>query len=95
MSLTEADVKRMAHLARIEITQAEVAPMLSQLTNIMGLVEQMQAVDTSGVAPMAHAQDLSLRLREDRVTETDQHEAFQAVAPEVEAGLYLVPKVIE
>ena len=95
MSLTEADVKRMAHLARIEITQAEVAPMLVQLTNIMGLVEQMQAVDTSGVAPMAHAQDLSLRLREDRVTETDQHEAFQAVAPEVEAGLYLVPKVIE
>ena len=73
MSLTEADVKRMAHLARIEITQAEVAPMLSQLTNIMGLVEQMQAVDTSGVAPMAHAQDLSLRLREDRVTEIDQH----------------------
>lgn len=95
MSLTEADVKRMAHLARIEITQAEVPPMLAQLSNIMGLVEQMQAVDTTGVAPMAHAQDLSLRLREDRVTETDQHEAFQAVAPEVEAGLYLVPKVIE
>jgi len=95
MSLTEADVKRMAHLARIEIAQAEVAPMLSQLSNIMGLVEQMQAVDTSGVAPMAHAQDLSLRLREDIVTETDQHEAFQAVAPEVEAGLYLVPKVME
>ena len=95
MSLTEADVKRMAHLARIEIQQAEVAPMLSQLSNIMGLVEQMQAVDTEGVAPMAHAQDLSLRLREDRVTETDQHELFQSVAPEVEAGLYLVPKVIE
>ena len=95
MSLTEADVKRMAHLARIEIAQAEVAPMLSQLSNIMGLVEQMQAIDTAGVAPMAHAQDLSLRLREDRVTETDQHELFQANAPEVEAGLYLVPKVIE
>jgi len=95
MSLTEADVKRMAHLARIEIEQTEVAPMLAQLSNIMGLVEQMQAVDTEGVAPMAHAQDLSLRLREDRVTETDQHEAFQAIAPEVEAGLYLVPKVIE
>ena len=95
MSLTEADVKRMAHLARIEIEQQEVAPMLAQLSNIMGLVEQMQAVDTAGVAPMAHAQDLSLRLREDRVTETDQHEAFQAIAPEVEAGLYLVPKVIE
>ena len=95
MSLTEDDVKRMAHLARIEIQQADVAPMLVQLSNIMGLVEQMQAVDTQGVTPMAHAQDLSLRLREDRVTETDQHELFQSVAPEVEAGLYLVPKVIE
>jgi aspartyl-tRNA(Asn)/glutamyl-tRNA(Gln) amidotransferase subunit C len=95
MSLTEADVKRMAHLARIEIEEQEVAPMLAQLSNIMGLVEQMQAVNTDGVAPMAHAQDLSLRLREDRVTEQDQHEAFQAVAPQVEAGLYLVPKVIE
>ncbi len=95
MSLTEADVKRMAHLARIEIEEQEVAPMLAQLSNIMGLVEQMQAVNTDGVAPMAHAQDLSLRLREDRVTEQDQHAAFQALAPQVEAGLYLVPKVIE
>ena len=95
MSLTEADVKRMAHLARIEIEAKEVTPMLAQLSNILGLVEQMQAVDTTGVAPMAHAQDVSLRLREDRVTETDQHEAFQAIAPQVEAGLYLVPKVIE
>ena len=95
MSLTEADVKRMAHLARIEIEEQEVAPMLAQLSNIMGLVEQMQAVNTDGVAPMAHAQDLSLRLREDRVTEHDQHVAFQALAPQVEAGLYLVPKVIE
>ena len=69
--------------------------MLAQLSNILGLVEQMQAVDTTGVAPMAHAQDVSLRLREDRVTETDQHQAFQAIAPQVEAGLYLVPKVIE
>ena len=95
MSLTEADVKRMAHLARIEIEAKEVTPMLAQLSNILGLVEQMQAVDTTGVAPMAHAQDVSLRLREDRVTETDQHQAFQAIAPQVEAGLYLVPKVIE
>ena len=95
MSLTEADVKRMAHLARIEIEAEEVGPMLAQLANILGLVEQMQAVDTTGVAPMAHAQDLSLRLRDDRVTETDQHQAFQAIAPQVEAGLYLVPKVIE
>lgn len=95
MSLTAADVKRMAHLARIEIEEKDVPPMLAQLSNIMSLVEQMQAVDTQGVAPMAHAQDLSLRLREDKVTENDQHAAFQAVAPQVEAGLYLVPKVIE
>lgn len=95
MSLTAADVKRMAHLARIEIEEKDVAPMLAQLSNIMALVEQMQAVDTQGIAPMAHAQDVSLRLREDRVTESDQHAVFQSVAPQVEAGLYLVPKVIE
>ena len=95
MSFSEADVKRVAHLARIEISDAEVAPVLAQLSNIFGLVEQMQAVNTDGIAPMAHAQDVYLRLREDKVTETDQHEAFQAVAPQVEAGLYLVPKVIE
>ena len=95
MSLTEADVKRIAQLARIEMAEQEVAPMLGQLSNIFGLVEQMQAVDTEGVSPMSHAQDLSLRLRDDRVTESDQHELFQSVAPQVEAGLYLVPKVIE
>jgi aspartyl-tRNA(Asn)/glutamyl-tRNA(Gln) amidotransferase subunit C len=69
--------------------------MQSQLANILALVNDMQAVDTEGIAPMAHAQDVSLRLREDVVTETDQHELFQALAPQVEAGLYLVPKVIE
>ncbi|MBT9614330.1 MAG: Asp-tRNA(Asn)/Glu-tRNA(Gln) amidotransferase subunit GatC [Burkholderiales bacterium] len=95
MSLTEADVKRIAHLARIEIEDKEVAPVLGQLSNILGLVEQMQAINTDGIAPMAHAQDVSLRLREDRVTESDQHELFQSVAPQVEAGLYLVPKVME
>jgi aspartyl-tRNA(Asn)/glutamyl-tRNA(Gln) amidotransferase subunit C len=95
MSFSEADVKRVAHLARIEITDAEVTPVLAQLSNILHLVEQMQAVNTDGIAPMAHAQDVYLRLRDDTVSETDQHEAFQAVAPQVEAGLYLVPKVIE
>jgi aspartyl-tRNA(Asn)/glutamyl-tRNA(Gln) amidotransferase subunit C len=65
------------------------------LNDIFGLIEQMQSVDTRGVEPMAHAQDVSQRLRPDEVTEPDRRAAFQAVAPEVEAGLYLVPKVIE
>ena len=69
--------------------------MLEQLTGIFGLIEEMQAVDTRGVEPMSHAQDVVLRLREDAVTEADQHALFQAVAPQVEGGLYLVPKVIE
>jgi len=89
------EVKRIAHLARIEISEAEAAQTQAQLNDIFRLIEQMQAVDTQGIAPMAHAQDLGLRLREDRVTEVDQHELFQRGAPQVEAGLYLVPKVIE
>jgi len=95
MSLTLADVKRVAHLARIEVDEAEAEGYLKQLSNIFALVEQMQAVDTTGIEPMAHAQDVVLRLRDDVVTEADQHQAFQAIAPQVEAGLYLVPKVIE
>lgn len=95
MSFSAADVRRIAHLARIEITDTEIEPVLRQLTDILHLVEQMQAVDTEGIPPMAHAQDVTLRMREDVVTETDQHELFQSIAPQVEAGLYLVPKVIE
>ena len=95
MSLTLADVKRIGHLARIEISEAEAEGYLRQLSNIFELVEQMQAVDTTGIAPMAHAQDVVLRLRPDVVAETDRREAYQAVAPQTEAGLYLVPKVIE
>ena len=95
MSLNLADVKRIAHLARIAVEEDEVPDYLQQLTNILGLVEDMQAVDTTGIEPMAHAQDVFLRLRDDVVTETDRHVAFQAIAPQVEAGLYLVPKVIE
>lgn len=95
MSLTLDQVHRVALLARIELSQAEAERTRDQLNGIFGLIEQMQAVDTSGVEPMSHAVDLSQRLREDKVTETDQRDAFQRVAPEVEAGLYLVPKVIE
>jgi len=95
MSLTLDDVKRIAHLARIEVGGSEVEGYLAQLSSILGLVEEMQAVNTDGIEPMAHAQDVVLRLREDVVSETNRRDAYQAVAPQVEAGLYLVPKVIE
>ena len=95
MSLTLDQVKRIAHLARIEISDDEALTTQGHLNGIFQLIEQMQAVDTAGVEPMAHAQDVSQRLREDAVTEVDRRAAYQAVAPETEAGLYLVPKVIE
>ena len=95
MSLTLLDVKRVAQLARIAVSEAEAVTYQQQINGIFSLIAQMQAVDTRGVEPMAHAQDLSQRLREDVVTETDQHEKFQAIAPQVAAGLYLVPQVIE
>ncbi|MBZ0104423.1 MAG: Asp-tRNA(Asn)/Glu-tRNA(Gln) amidotransferase subunit GatC [Sulfuricella denitrificans] len=95
MSLTLDDVKRIAILARIEVSESEAQAYLAQLSSIFGLVEEMQAVDTRGIEPMAHAQDVVLRLREDAVSEADRRDAYQAVAPQVEAGLYLVPKVIE
>lgn len=95
MSLTLDDVQRAADLARIEIGEAEARVTLEQLTRVFSMIEQMRAVDVSGIEPMAHAQDLVLRLRSDAVTETDQRAAFQAIAPETEGGLYLVPKVID
>ncbi|HVS27227.1 MAG TPA: Asp-tRNA(Asn)/Glu-tRNA(Gln) amidotransferase subunit GatC [Burkholderiales bacterium] len=95
MPLSLDDVKRIAHLARLEVSEPEAATVLKQLSGIFALIEEIQAVDTSGIEPMAHAQDVVLRLREDAVTESDQRELFQSVAPQVEAGLYLVPKVIE
>ena len=95
MSLSPDDVKRIARLARIEISDAEAMTSQTQLNAIFDLIAAMQAVDTTGIAPMAHAQDVSQRLREDVVTETDRHNVFQNIAPAVEDGLYLVPKVIE
>ena len=95
MSLTFEQVQRIAHLARIEVSEAEALTTQDHLNGIFQLIEQMQAVDTSGIEPMAHAQDLSQRLREDRISEADRRAAYQAIAPETEAGLYLVPKVIE
>ena len=95
MPLSLQDVKRVAMLARIAVSDSEAAGYQQQLNGIFSLIEQMQAVDTRGVEPMSHAQDVYQRLRADVVTETDQREKFQAIAPQVEAGLYLVPQVIE
>ena len=95
MPLNLDDIRRVAHLARIEVTDAELRAAQHELNGILGLVEQLQAANTAGVEPMAHAQDVMLRLREDEVTESDERARFQSIAPRVEAGLYLVPKVIE
>ena len=95
MSLSIDDVRHIARLARIELADGDAQDTLDKLNRIFGLIEQMQAVDTREVEPMSHPQEVSQRLRDDVVTESDQREAFQAVAPQTEAGLYLVPKVIE
>ncbi|KIO49670.1 Asp-tRNA(Asn)/Glu-tRNA(Gln) amidotransferase subunit GatC [Nitrosospira sp. NpAV] len=95
MSLSLDDVKRVSNLARIEISEDEVRTALAQLSDIFGLIQEMQAVNTSVIKPMSHAQDVMQRLRADVVTEIDQRESFQSIAPKVESGLYLVPKVIE
>jgi aspartyl-tRNA(Asn)/glutamyl-tRNA(Gln) amidotransferase subunit C len=95
MSLSIHDVNRIARLARIRIGGDEAAQYQGRLNDVFTLIAEMQAVNTTGVVPMAHARDLFQRLREDVVTEPDRRDAFQAVAPQTEAGLYLVPKVIE
>ena len=95
MSLTLDDVRHIARLARIELAAGEDQATQAKLAGIFGLIEAMQAVDTSGVEPMSHPQDLAQRLRPDVATEPDRRDAFQAIAPQTEGGLYLVPKVIE
>lgn len=95
MSLKRSDVEKIAHLARLAVSDHELDSVAGDLSNILDLVEQMGAVDTSGITPMAHPLHMVQRLREDAVAETDQRELFQSVAPAVENGLYLVPRVIE
>ncbi len=95
MTLSIADVQRIAHLARIEIDAGEAQEVRAKLDAIFAMIGELAAVDTRGVLPMSHAQDVSLPLREDRVTETDRHALYQSIAPAVEDGLYLVPKVLE
>ena len=95
MSLTPEDVKKIAHLARLGIEEQAIAHYAQDLSNILDLVAQMNALDTDNVLPMAHPLDQTQRLRADVVTETNQREAFKAIAPQTEAGLYLVPKVVD
>lgn len=95
MSLSKADVEKIAHLARLAISEQDIPLYSKNLSNILAFVEQMNQVDVSGVQPMAHPLETVQRLREDAATEPNQREHFQAIAPQVDAGLYLVPKVIE
>lgn len=95
MSLTTSEVKKIAHLARLGVEEHQVDSYAKDLSNILNLMTQMAQTDTHSVAPMAHPLDQMQRLREDKVTETNLRNQFQAIAPQTEAGLYLVPKVIE
>jgi aspartyl-tRNA(Asn)/glutamyl-tRNA(Gln) amidotransferase subunit C len=99
MELTPEQLRRIAHLARIDVSADDLARLGPELTGIFGLIEQLQAVDTAGIVPLSHPlaviEELPLRLREDRVTETDRREANMANAPQAENGLFLVPRVIE
>ena len=99
MSLSDDQVRRIARLARIEVRPDETAAVASRLNRVLGLIDQLSAVDTAGIEPMAHPLDAQLpggqRLRPDHVAETDRHELYQSSAPKTQDGLYLVPKVIE
>ncbi len=95
MTIQQDDIEKIAELARIGIDEKEIGQVTQRITEILQMVDQLQAADTLGVEPMANPLDATQRLREDEVTEPDRRAAFQAVAPAVENGLYLVPKVIE
>ena len=95
MSLTSDDVKRVAKLAQLGLTDVETTETLARLNSILELVDQMQQIDTDGVAPLAHPLELKQALRAGAVAETNQRDKFQAIAPQVDAGLYLVPRVVE
>ena len=99
MALTKQDIARIANLARLELSDSESERMLSQMNNFFGIVEKMQAVDTTGVTPLSHPvaaiEEITLRLRDDVVSEPDNREANQKSAPAVEKGYFLVPRVIE
>jgi len=95
MSLSDDQIRRLARLARIAIQPDETRAVAGRLNRVLSLIDEMQAVDTAGIEPMSHALDLVQRLRPDEVAQTERRELCQSVAPAVEDGLYLVPKVIE
>ena len=95
MALERSDVEKIAHLARLGLNDADIPQTTATLNNILSLIDAMQAVDTTGIEPLAHPLEATQRLRADVVTESNHREAYQAIAPAVENGLYLVPKVIE
>ena len=95
MSLSSQDIERIAHLARIRVTPADVLDVQAKLDGIFKLIDEMQAVNTQGIEPMSHGLDMVLRLRDDAVTEIDQREKYQKNAPQAAEGYFLVPKVIE
>ena len=95
MTIERSDIEKLAELARIQITEDQITSTTNSIANVLDLVDQLQAANTDGIEPMAHPLDAVQRLRVDEVTEINQREAFQAIAPATEDGLYLVPKVIE
>lgn len=95
MALTKEDIQSIAHLARLGLDQDDLQPLVNDLSTVLELVENLQAIDTTGVEPMAHPASASLWLRADEVTENDQREALQAPAPATKDGYFLVPRVIE
>ncbi len=95
MSLSSQDIERIAHLARIRVTPADVLDVQAKLDGIFKLIDEMQAVNTLGIEPMSHGLDMVLRLRDDAVTETNHREKYQKNAPQAAEGYFLVPKVIE
>jgi aspartyl-tRNA(Asn)/glutamyl-tRNA(Gln) amidotransferase subunit C len=95
MSLDRSDVEKIAHLARMALDEEQVEGYAKELSKILALVEQLEAADTEDIEPMSHPLHMAQRLRQDEVTEPDRREENQAVAPQVENGLYLVPRVIE
>lgn len=95
MSLTPEDVKKIGHLARLNLSDQDIATYTPQLSEILNFIEQMNSANTDNVPPIAHSMEVSQRMRVDMVTETNLRDKFQDIAPQVEAGLYLVPKVIE